>query len=70
MTPRFCKDCKFILVKNDAYDLAKCSHPKALKPMTEFLVSGKREAPEYLYAASMRIGTCGEEGKLFEARVS
>lgn len=68
--PKFCRDCKHVAVIGAAYDLAKCHHPKALKPATEYLVSGNKEPDDYLYASSMRVGSCGEEGKLFEAKTS
>lgn len=68
---RFCRDCRYInLSRPNSYDIAKCNHPLAEKPRTEYLVSGKKDAePMYQYASSMRIGIlCGEHGELWEKK--
>lgn len=71
--PPFCRDCRYLSMSTPGdYAVAKCRHPKAEMAPTEYLVSGKKPAaPEFYYASSMRVGSkCGEEGKLFEARMS
>lgn len=60
---QFCIDCKHHQPgATDGDDL--CGHPKAVRA-----VSYVRGQTSIMHCESMRFGSCGEEAKLFEAKL-
>ncbi len=64
--PKFCKDCKWIVLDKDSgLRYARCGHEKATLDSPDYLVDGETRN---FYCSSERMGWCGPEGKLWEAK--